>query len=331
LSQELEIAGQRGARRDSADAALDAQSKRVLLSRREAASLAWIAFFDAVAARAAERLAERQLTLTESLSAVAHARAEQGLVAPVEADVAAATRVQAILTELAAERRSSESTSILLSMLGLDPVRGSLVIEGELVPIAGVEDALANYGSGAAADRPELRLLDAQRRAQESRAAAFRRSRIPNPTISLFAQRDGIDERLLGVGIAFPIPLPGNVGHTYLGEIAESEALARRAVTEREAAERQLRLDIAIAAQSFASRGKEVQAFSTEAVTQAEASLVSLTLQVEAGRLALRDAVVAEQSLIELLRSNIEARRQWCLASVTLARALGMPLEGRSP
>jgi cobalt-zinc-cadmium efflux system outer membrane protein len=219
----------------------------------------------------------------------------------------------------------------LSSLFGLDPVRGSLPVEGELVPLAGVDEALAQYSTRAALDRPELRVLDAERRAQELRAETFRRSRIPNPTISLFAQKDGIDERVLGVGVAFPLPLPGNVGRTYVGEIAESEALARRARSERAAAERQLRLEIAIAAQAFASRAKEVQAFSPEVVAQAEASLVSLAEEVESGRLALRDAVLAEQSLVELLRSNIEARREWCLASLSLARALGMPLEGGSP
>ena len=331
LSQELEIAGQRGARRSTADAALEAQSKRLLLSGRETAGAAWSAFFEALAARAAERLAERLLTLTQALSDVAHARAEQGLVAPVDADVATATWVQSAQSRFAAERRSSESTSILLSMFGLDPARASLLIEGELLPIDGVDEALAQYASGAAADRPELRVLDAERRAQESRAAAFRRSRIPNPTISLFAQRDGFDERVLGVGVAFPIPLPGNIGRTSLGEIAESEALARRASSEREAAARQIRLEIAIAAQAFASRAKAVQAFPPEALARADESLLSLSEEVESGRLALRDAVLAEQSLIELLRSSIEARREWCLASLTLARALGMPLEGSLP
>lgn len=149
--------------------------------------------------------------------------------------------------------------------------------------------------------------------------------------MSLFAQNDGFNERVFGGGISFPIPLPGNVGRTYLGEISEAEALARRAATDRARVEREIRLEVATATQRFLSLGKEVEAFTPERVTRAEASLVSLGQEVDAGRLAVRDAVVAQQTLIELLRGNLEARRAWSLASVDLAHALGLPLEGRSP
>jgi len=331
LSQELEIAGQRGARRDSAAAAVAAQSKRVVLSRRETASQAWIAFFDALAARAAQRLAGRFATAIQALSTVASARAEQGLIAAVDADVADALAVQALQAQLAADRRVTQSTSVLLSMLGLDPAQAVLAVEGELLPLDGVGAAFVSSASRALAERPEVLVLEAERRVQESRASALRRSRVPNPTISLFAQKDGIDERVWGAGIAFPIPLPGNLGRTYSGEIAEAEALARRALSQAQRAERQIRLEIAVASQAFQSRDEEVQAFSPARVARAEASLVSLAEEVQSGRLAVRDAVLAEQTLIELLRSSIEARREWCVASVTLAEALGLALEGRSP
>jgi outer membrane protein TolC len=45
----------------------------------------------------------------------------------------------------------------------------------------------------------------------------------------------------------------------------------------------------------------------------------------------VRDALVAQQALVELLQADVAARRAWCLASVDLARAAGVTLEGGTP
>ncbi len=329
LGQEIEVAGQRGVRRDAAQAAVDAQSKRVTLSRRETAALAWVAFFEAVAARDEQGLAVRLTAATQAVSVVAHARAEKGLIAPVDADVAEATAIRVLQLRLAADRRVAEGQALVASLMGLDPRKESIAVDGELTPVAGVEEALARQELPLS-ERPEVQALDAERRAQELRADALRRARIPNPTVSLFVQNDGFNERVFGAGVSLPIPLPGNVGRTYRGEIAEAEALSLRVATDREAVQRRLRLEVTTSAQAFQSRTQEVQAFSQERVARAEASLISLGQEVEAGRLGVRDAVVAQQALIELLRASVEARKAWCLASVDLARALGIALEGRS-
>ena len=54
----------------------------------------------------------------------------------------------------------------------------------------------------------------------------------------------------------------------------------------------------------------------------------ALAQEIEAGRLTVRDAVVAQQALIELLSASVAARRALCIASVDLAKALGVSLEG---
>jgi cobalt-zinc-cadmium efflux system outer membrane protein len=180
-------------------------------------------------------------------------------------------------------------------------------------------------------DRPETQALDAERRAMQLRASAFRRSRVPNPTLSVFAQNDGFNERVLGLGVSLPIPIPGNVGRTYDGEVAEAEALAQRATAEREQVRREMRAKLAIAASAFESRRLEVAAFSAELRANAETSLNALGQEVATGRLSVRDAVIAQQALIDLLQNYVAARRAWCLASVELARAAGTPLERGTP
>lgn len=330
LQQEIEIAGQRGTRRDVATASLAAQSQRVVLSRRNTAAQAWLAYFEVLAAAEERSLAARLADLAERVAAVARARADQGLGAPIEADVAAATAVGALMSKLGAERRLKQNESALAAMLGLDPGSIPMTVDGDLRPLDGVSEALAAHSAAAVAARPEVLAANAEARAQEHRAEAFRRSRIPNPTVSLFAQNDGFNERVFGAGIALPIPLPGNVGRTHVGEIAEAEALARKARTERASFERGVRLEIANAAHRFESTARAVEAFDTAQLARAAEDLESLAGEVEAGRLGVRDAILSQQVLIDFLRAHVEARRAWCLASVELARALGVALEGSS-
>lgn len=331
LSQELAIAGQRGLRRDSARAEVEAQTQRVIVSRRDVAAAAWVAFFEALAAREQQRLASGLLAASKAVSVVARAKADQGLIAAVDADVAEAASVRVLHAKLAADREVATALATLATLLGRDPLASDLEVAGELVPLAGLERVTADAAHPAAVDRPELRTLEAERKAMELRASAFRRSRVPNPTISAFAQNDGFNERVFGLGLSLPIPIPGNVGRTYDGEIAEAEALGRRAAAEREQARREIRASVAIAAFAFETRRLEVEAFSTELRANAEASLNALGQEVATGRLTVRDAVIAQQALIELLQSYVAARRAWCLASVDLARAAGMPLEGGTP
>ena len=40
------------------------------------------------------------------------------------------------------------------------------------------------------------------------------------------------------------------------------------------------------------------------------------------------DIIRAQQALIDFLRAHVNARRDWCMASVALSRALGLPADG---
>lgn len=330
VAQELEIAGQRGLRRESARWEIDAQRSRVVLSERDVAANALSLFYEVLAAREEKSLAERLTVATKGVSTVAHAKAEKGLIAPVDADVADATNLRAVRELLAANRKLAAWMAALATLLGFEPSTARVEVEGALEPPAQV-DALAQRNGGAEPTRPELQALEAERRSMELRASAFRRSRVPNPTLSAFIENDGFNERVLGLGVSFPIPVPGNVGRTYIGEVAEAEALAHRATTEKERVRRELRLAIVTATRAFESRRTEVDAFTPELLRNAEDGLAALSQEVENGGLTVREAVVAQQTLIELLQGHVNARRELCLASIDLARALGLPLERGLP
>lgn len=331
VSQEIEIGGQRGARLDAARAEVAAQSKRAAAAEREAAAAAWIAYFEAIAARDELALTSRLAAIAGALATSARARADQGLAAPVDADVAYAGSVRAIQARAAAERRAWAAAAALASAVGADPTEGAIAVEGDLVPLSVGEEDPARLADRAAEARADLHAAKAESAASERRIAALRRGRIPNLTLSATVQNDGFNERVFGGGIGLPIPLPWPVGRTNAGEIAEAAAIARRAETEVERLRKQVRLDVATAAQAMSSRRRELAAFDDKALARADEGLKSIGQELATGRLSVREALVAQQALVELLLAHVESKRALCIASVALARAAGVALERGAP
>jgi cobalt-zinc-cadmium efflux system outer membrane protein len=329
LAQELEIAGQRGLRRASAHAEGEAEHARLLAARRALAAEALLAFFEVLSAREQERLSLELSASAQAVATAARERASSGVIAPIDADLADAAAVRVLQQQLTAARRASAAEATLAALLGRDSAAPALELRGALTPLAAVERLAPNARALNAS--PQLRALRAEQRAQELRADAYRRARVPNPTISLFAQDEGFEGQVLGAGLAFPIPLPGEVGRYYNGEIAEAEALARERASERSGVVRALKLAQVIARRDYSSRAKELAAFTPERLARAHQSLEALRREVESGRMAVRDAVVAQQALIELLQAHVAARTALCVASVELARAAGLPLERGLP
>jgi outer membrane protein, heavy metal efflux system len=329
LSQEVEVAGQRGARKRAAQAQVSAELARLRLSQREVAVEAWSRYFEALAAREELLLATRLAAAAQQLSNVVSAKANNGLLAPVDADVTDAVLARALQAQFAAERHEREARSALASLLGAELNARSATATGELTPLNVAR--LASLASAAPTERPEVVVAEAERQAMQGRAEAYRRSRVPNPSLSVFVADDGFNERVFGAGLSLPIPLPGNLGRTYLGEIAESEALAGKATSERQLVSRGVRLEVVSAFQAYESRQREVSVLTPGKAQRAAQTLEDLRAQVEAGRLPVRDAIVAQQSLVEFLQGELSARLELCLASVALARAVGFPLERELP
>lgn len=326
LGVELEVSGARQARRDSATADKQAEANAATSVERAAAAEAWIAYFETIGAGEEVALLRRLEGASDRVREAARAGAAKGSLPGVESDLAEAAYLRVVRRRIDAQRDAERARGELAALLGRE--QGTeIVVTGTLAPLADAE----RVDLRVAPDPPEARALEARSRAFSARAVAQRRGRFPTPTLSAFVERDGFNENVLGVGLALPLPLPEPVGRMNGGEIAESEALARQAKLLATDSRRHNRALLLQALASYASAREATDLYTSERLERAEATLSSLANEVEAARIGVRDAVLLQEPLLDLLNQAVEARRALCRASVDLARAAGIALEDGGP
>jgi outer membrane protein, heavy metal efflux system len=327
LAQEVEIGGQRGHRIDVANSERSAQARRVVATQRQIAREVLHAYFDALAARERGALAHRLGVVAQALSNFAQSRSEVGLLSPVDSAVARAEAVRLFQLELDAELQLKEALATLTSALGRDPSQAAVEVAGQLEPLPLVEVSVDRLVVGAIAERADVQVAMAENQATVQRAALLRSLRIPNPTLSVFYKKDWFSERTAGIGLSFPLPLPSPIGRTFTGEIAEADALNRRAQLETQKLQRNVRLEVLNARWVLETRKRETELFTAESIAKAEAGVDAIGEALRGQKIPIRDALLSEQALVELLLDYIEARRRLCLASVELANAAGFAIE----
>lgn len=331
LSQEIEIAGQRGARLRESEAENAAQLRRVAVAEQEVAASALSAYYEVLAAAEEVRLTEDMTRIAEALAAASAARAKEALLAPVDADVARSEAVRIALGRFEAERRHAAAQSMLASLLGMP---GPLAVAGSLdqgLPAASSAEPIEQMVLGALSVRGEIAAAEQERKVRLARVSLLRRLRTPNPTLSVFAQSDGFNERVLGGGVSVPLFLPAPLGPSRAGEIGAALAQVEQADTSLEQVRRRVRMEVTRAVQAEQTYARELQLFPSDLTTRARADLQAIGQALTARQLAIREALLSQRSLIELLQAHIRSRLAFALARVERMRAAGQPLAGGTP
>jgi len=330
LSQEIEVAGQRRKRMAVADAEIELSERQIELTRRDLAASALTAYYEQLAAQEQRAMVGRIAKTAEPLVELARSSERAGLGSGLNTDVVVASSMRIQRQQIEAERRVATASAVLAGLLGHDPIQAALEVQGDLSPLPVSEDLVVAVET-ALARRSEIELAKAEREVYLRQAEMYRRARAPNPSIVLYAQRDGFAEQVLGGGLAFPIVLPSPLGRTFAGVIAESNALARRAEAELERWRRQVRAEVAVGIHEFQARKTELTLFEGDRLQRAEQHLAALGPEMASGRIAIREAVVLQQTFLEYLGAHVETRRALALASVELARVSGLLPEMVAP
>lgn len=326
ISQRIEVAGARGKRRRVAAAEVTTREHEATVTERDVTAEALLAYYDVLAAREELEVLERGVATASRLAEVADGRASIGSGAGIEADLARADAT-ALRERLAlAKGRIAVSEAQLSSALGLDPGGPQPEVRGSLEPLStpnGLADSIRS-----ARQRPEVTAAQSQRQVEQARLGVLRRERVPAPSLSVFAQTDGFNERIVGGGISFPIPLPFPLGRTNRGEIRAAQARIREADERSAATTRMTTLEVATAHHELDARQEAADVYSESAQASARQTLEDLSGEIESGRVPVRDALLAQQSLLALLLRAVESQHQLCRASVELVLASGASFEG---
>lgn len=317
LRQELEVGGQRRRRIDVAASEHEVASARARTTRRDVVAEALLAYYDVLAARERRVLVEQARRVSGALSSLAAARTKAGAEAGLTADLAEIAAVALERGALEHTRVEAVADATLARLLGLEP-NELPAVNGGLTPIDLPERSLEPSA------RTELAEARAIERLRVRETALVRRQLVPNPSVSLFVQRDGFAELVVGAGIALPLPLPGPVGPLTKSRVTEARAREREAGLHSAAVVRGIELEVDITREELRTRKATATLYTADMLTRARADLDALAKALAEGQLDVRGALLAQQQLLEFIEGDIDARHDACRAAIEAARALGI-------
>lgn len=319
LLQPIEIGGQRGARIDSAQAALEAVGARLRARRAEVGAAVLEAFGRALAAEQRTRLAAEALAVANEGVAAAQERFEAGAAALLDVNTARVELGRMARARAEAERRSAEAVADLNLLLGLEAA-ATVSLLGELR--AGESGALdeAQLIDQALASRAEIaasqRALDAAH--AESRLAD--RERIPTPKIGVsFIREEESDAEIVQGRLSFDLPLFNR------NQAARGVAAARvsQFETALAATTRQIRQEVSTAVARLRAARSAADGYASDVVKAMEENMELGTESYRAGKIDFLQLLLIRRQALEARNEHIDVLEELSTARAQLDRAIG--------
>jgi cobalt-zinc-cadmium efflux system outer membrane protein len=317
LAQPIEVAGQRGARIEEAEAALKQAQAGLAAARLEVQTAVVAAFVERLSAGALVDVAQEAVELATRLLAAARAR--------VEAGDATRLDVNAQLVELGRARLALAQTRQRLAAAEAS-VRVHL---GEHAP--SVLDANLIEFVHTMAAPPEVEV--ALQRAMEAPALARARSRIarsqaqqrvaaregfPTPVVGVAYWREGEEQVLVG-RISVELPL--------FDRNQRERALARADVVGAQSAldalERRTRQEVRVLLDRHGAAVATARTYETELNHAAQESALLVEEAVKAGKLGLTELLIIQRNALETRAGYLAALEEVAASRLAITRLLG--------
>ncbi len=326
LSQQLQVAGQRGSRVERAEAALAAAQARrrgvELRVAREAANAAaeW------VRREAHLRVSDEALTAARALEEATARRFAAGDVAELERNAAALERARAEARSAQARAALGVARAELNRLLGR-PAREGLTLALETVALTGE----------LAVEAPEVEAAQAEAEAARAEEKLLRRERIPDPTVSLGYERESrLEEHATGPDVhtgsmvvaRLSVPLP--LWNRNQGELAAARARLAAREAERESREREVEAERESARENYEA-ARSAEAALTAALPGIERNLSLVQRAYEVGEVGLDALLLARDRAYAARGEAIDAVAEFAQARAALLRASGRLPTGEVP
>lgn len=329
LSQTLEIAGQRGYRREAADAALIALRAEIKDVRRQVHAEVAQQFYRVLALQQRADLENQALVLFENTAVAIQKRRTAGEDTKLDSNVASveaerARNQLAVAHEQLLDARSELAAKLQLAPSLLPEVSGDLAEHVASAPYV-LERLLASLES-----QPRLGALAAREDSARAKLNLERASRYPDVTVGVNVGPEGSGdarERLTTLSVSVPLPL----FKRNAAGVGQASSELQQAGIERQAARRNARAQVNALwskLQSLQARVRRLQ----DSVLPALADNQQLSLKSQrAGQISLLELIVINRQALDARRDLIDALTDYQTTRLALEQAAGWTQEGMNP
>ncbi len=320
LSQQFEIAGQRGVRIDVAEKNLARVTQAIRHRERSLVYEVKTAFARALSGKKRVSLAGEVSRLQEELLGFTNTKFEAGEVSALEVNLAEVQNSRAKRELLSAEREYRESILALATLMGLTSGT-SMTLDGELSPELSSMPDKESLRSGLL-ERPDIRAASAEVERAAGTVDLITREAIPNVTLAGFHDRDE-NRNETGMGLAISIPLFDR----KQGEKREAQARASQARIRKAGLERRVEGEFETDYSNLVSSQAEVSIFKKEIVAKSQENLELLNLAFREGKISFFDIRLAQRETIEMQYAYLDALLKAQQAIYAVERTTGGKLQ----
>jgi len=317
LSQEFEVAGQRGARINVSEKELAKVKLEIKNKERLLISEVKDAFTRALSLKKKSGLARENVRLNEELLGFTKIKFQAGDVSGLDVNLSEVELSKAKKELLLAEREYRESLLALQGLLGLSPDI-SFAIEGDLpseAPVLPDKEALKAL---AFSHRPDSKAAAFEMEQTEFALKLVKKEAFPNITLSGFYDRD---ERRDAVGMEISVPLP--IFDRKQAEKKEASARAEGAKIKADALKKTIEREVDQAFNDITSAIEELSLFRKEILVKAAENLDLLNLGFKEGKIGFFEVRFAQKDTIEAQFAYIEAQTRTQLALNAIEKITG--------
>lgn len=318
ISQEVEIAGQRGKRVAAASGSLDAIRLRVSRARQELAANVGEAFVLALQAREFEELARFEQEIARSLAEFEQRRLDAGAGTLVDLNLARAAEGRAQRRVELAIAAETAARATVAERIGLSPADLPR-LEGELpeswpnaAPLQDLEIRAIDQRQDLAALKIEIETSAARLRLEQSLAA-------PNLVLGLATGREADREDLDTVVAGVTIPL----FNRNQGGIATARANQESAAADLALATLALRSEVATAASRYHATTRALAVFRETVAGTLDENLELVQKSFASGKLRASEVLVFRREFVDSRRELIEAAADAWRARIALDLTTG--------
>jgi len=317
LSQEFELAGQRGLRIDAARSGQEKALQNIRDRERVLVAAVKDAFARALAAQRKIELSEEAVKLQEELVASATIKFQTGDISALEQNLADVELGKARRDRMLAERERREAMLGLQGLLGVK-TSSSFSIEGELPSEAPVIPDKNETQEAVALQRPDVQSAAAEVQQAKAAMKLAGREAIPSVTVSGFYNED---DRLNEAGVMLSFPLP--FFDRKQADRKEAAAKAGQALIKQASLERTIGREIEEAHANLIAAAEELSLFKKDVLGKAMENLGLMNLAFKEGKFGFFEVRLAQRDTIDAQFAYLESQVRLQLALNAWEKVMG--------